>query len=155
MSGLSMSAVVDEPGLEAIARRVASALEPGQAVLLRGELGSGKSVFVRAMLRALGVEGHIPSPSYIIDAVYDCGGVVFHHIDLYRLSGDPLELEQLGIADALGSGAMAAVEWAGRLPGGIGLDAVHIDISFTGDPGTREVRIDDRRLAGHRDNGTG
>lgn len=135
----------DEEALEDLARGIAGTLAPGDNVLLTGALGSGKSVFARALLRELGVQGGIPSPSFIVDAFYRTGGLEIHHIDLYRLSGDPEELETYGILEALDTGCLAVVEWAERLPRGI--PGLHVDLLFSEDPRFREVAVADRRLA--------
>jgi tRNA threonylcarbamoyladenosine biosynthesis protein TsaE len=92
---------------------------PCRVVELRGELGSGKSTFTRGALRALGVAGHIKSPSYTLLETYDPPGVRVVHLDLYRLN-DPDELEHLGLADYHRPGFLWLIEWpergAGRLP---------------------------------------
>ncbi|MEO8063218.1 MAG: tRNA (adenosine(37)-N6)-threonylcarbamoyltransferase complex ATPase subunit type 1 TsaE [Pseudomonadota bacterium] len=92
---------------------------PCQVIELRGELGSGKSTFTRGALRALGVAGHIKSPSYTLLETYDPPGVRVVHLDLYRLN-DPDELEHLGLADYHRPGYLWLIEWpergAGRLP---------------------------------------
>jgi tRNA threonylcarbamoyladenosine biosynthesis protein TsaE len=92
---------------------------PCRVIELRGELGSGKSTFTRGALRALGVEGHIKSPSYTLLETYDPPGVHVVHLDLYRLN-DPEELEHLGLSDYHRPGYLWLIEWpergAGRLP---------------------------------------
>ena len=90
-----------------------------RVIELRGELGSGKSTFSRGALRALGVAGHIKSPSYTLLETYDPPGIRVVHLDLYRLN-DPDELEHLGLADYHRPGFLWLIEWpergAGRLP---------------------------------------
>ena len=65
---------------------------------LRGDLGSGKTTWVRAMLRGLGYAGRVPSPTYTLLEQYACGGLSLVHLDLYRLRGQD-ELENLGLRD--------------------------------------------------------
>ncbi len=75
--------------LEDLARRFALSVKPGDRFFLRGALGAGKSTFARAFIRALGVEGAIPSPTFIMDSVYSIIhlGLEVHHIDLYWVHG--------------------------------------------------------------------
>lgn len=146
---LGCDLVLDQEGLEALAASVGGDLSPGEAVLLSGEMGVGKSVFARALLRALGMEGRLPSPGFIMDAVYSSGGIEIHHMDLYRLSGEAGEMLELGIAEALECGtAIVVVEWAEKLPGAISWSPILVRIEYTDDPAMRRVVIDDRRMAG-------
>ena len=83
---------------------------------LRGDLGSGKTTWVRAMLRGLGYAGRVPSPTYTLLEQYACGSLSMIHLDLYRLrSGE--ELENLGLRDWLAEPQRwLAVEWPERAP---------------------------------------
>ena len=99
-----------------LARRWQSARVETLLAGLRGELGAGKTTFVRAMLRGLGYAGRVPSPTYTLLEEYSLGGLRFVHLDLYRL-GDEAELEALGVRDWLGrAGGWTFVEWPERSP---------------------------------------
>ncbi|MCA1687336.1 MAG: tRNA (adenosine(37)-N6)-threonylcarbamoyltransferase complex ATPase subunit type 1 TsaE [Actinobacteria bacterium] len=106
---------LDETALEELAARVAAWLEPGDVVVLGGEVGSGKTTFVRAAARSLGVEERVTSPTYQIARGYEgaAGGrkVTVNHLDLYRLEAledrDALELD-----DYLDPEAITFIEWA-------------------------------------------
>jgi len=115
----------------------ATAGAPCKVVFLRGELGAGKSTFARGVLRALGVQGPIKSPSYTLVETYELPAITAVHLDLYRLL-DPEELEHLGLADYHRPGFLWLVEWpergAGRLP-----DA---DLQFQFSMGTDGHRIE-------------
>jgi tRNA threonylcarbamoyladenosine biosynthesis protein TsaE len=106
---------LDEAALEALAADLATRLEPGDVVVLAGEVGSGKTTFVRAAARSLGVEGRVTSPTYQIARGYEgtAGGrpVAVNHLDLYRLEGLQ-ERDALEIDDYLEPGAITFVEWA-------------------------------------------
>lgn len=108
-------ALQDEDATAALGARLARALRPGDAVLLEGPLGAGKSALARATLRALAGDPvlEVPSPTFTLVQSYDMpSGMVAHHFDLYRLSG-PDALHELGWEEALQG--IALVEWPDRL----------------------------------------
>jgi tRNA threonylcarbamoyladenosine biosynthesis protein TsaE len=98
----------------AIAARFATQLRPGDVVLLTGEVGAGKSTFVRAVLRQLGVEGAIPSPTFTIGRLYrGADGQRLAHLDLYRISS--LADEDPGLlSEYLDPTGITFVEWPGE-----------------------------------------
>ena len=106
---------LEEAMLEELASRVARVLGPGDVVVLSGEVGTGKSTFVRAAARSLGVTDRMTSPTYQLARGYegrkDGRPVTINHMDLYRLEGieerDVLELE-----DYLEPDAVTFIEWA-------------------------------------------
>ncbi len=106
---------LDEAALERLAAKVAQALAPGDVVVLSGEVGSGKTTFVRAAAAALGVQERVTSPTYQLargyEGVVDGREVMVNHLDLYRLEGledrDALELD-----DYLDPCAVTFIEWA-------------------------------------------
>jgi tRNA threonylcarbamoyladenosine biosynthesis protein TsaE len=141
--------MMDQAALEELAREIACKITPGSRLFLSGDLGAGKSVFARAVLRELGVKGSIPSPSFIVDAVYNSRGLEIHHIDLYRLEGSPDEMAFYGIYEVLESDAVVIVEWAERLDDAALEKGTFVSIDFTCDSMMREVRIDDGSMAGN------
>ena len=88
---------------------LAGELRPGDVVLVSGELGAGKTTFVRGACRALGVTGAVTSPSFTIARRYD-GAVAISHLDLYRL-GDLGDEDPALLADELAGDRIAFVEW--------------------------------------------
>jgi tRNA threonylcarbamoyladenosine biosynthesis protein TsaE len=95
---------------EALGAALAAELQPGDVVLVAGELGAGKTTFVRGAARALGVRDPVTSPTFTIGARYH-GRVPVAHLDLFRLGGD-LESEDPGLLDDyLTPDAVAFVEW--------------------------------------------
>lgn len=96
-------------GTEAVGARLAERLEPGDVVVVSGDLGAGKTTLIRGACRALGVEGPVTSPTFTIGQRYR-GRLPISHLDLYRLAGledeDPALLE-----DYLDPTSVAFVEW--------------------------------------------
>jgi len=103
---------------EAIAAEVASRLEPGDSVWLRGELGVGKTAFVRGAARALGVAQPVTSPTYTVGNLYRTSGAPVAHLDLYRSAG--VTVEEAADLEPYFDGTICFVEWpdagAGMLP---------------------------------------
>lgn len=94
---------------EAVAAELARRLRPGDIVLVSGDLGAGKTTFVRGACRALGVLGAVTSPSFTIARRYE-GTFAISHLDLYRLADVEAEDPAL-LADELGGDRVAFVEW--------------------------------------------
>ena len=107
---------------EALAADLAARLRPGDVVLVSGEMGAGKTTFVRGACRALGVQVPVTSPTFTIARRYEDGRVPVSHLDLFRL-GEGLEDEEPDLlADELGPDRIAFVEWpevAGGDPAGV------------------------------------
>jgi len=95
---------------ESLGAELAAELDPGDIVLIRGELGSGKTTLVRGAARALGVSDAVTSPTFSIGHRYRAEGLTVSHLDLYRLAGLELEDPDL-LGDYLGPGRIAFVEW--------------------------------------------
>lgn len=100
----------------AVGRDLATHLHAGDVVLLYGDLGAGKTAFVRGLAEGLGIDPEeVSSPTFTIIQEYRGGRVPLLHVDLYRV--EPKEVDGLGL-DELGSKAVVAIEWAERLPPG-------------------------------------
>jgi tRNA threonylcarbamoyladenosine biosynthesis protein TsaE len=115
---------------EALAARLAAALEPGDVVLIAGELGAGKTTFVRGACRALGVDGRVTSPTFTIGQRYD-GRVPVSHLDLYRL-GDLADEDPALLADYLAPDRVAFVEWPEIAAGFVGDVAATVSLAHRG-----------------------
>jgi tRNA threonylcarbamoyladenosine biosynthesis protein TsaE len=100
----------DPAQTESLGAELASALNEGDVVLVRGELGSGKTTLVRGAARALGVTDPVTSPTFSIGHRYRGRDVTVSHLDLYRLAGLDEEEPEL-LADYLGPGRIGFVEW--------------------------------------------
>ena len=127
---------------EAVAGRVAELVRGGGVVALEGELGAGKTRFVRGLVRALGGEaGRVSSPTYVLVQDYPiAGGRRLWHLDAYRLSGSA-DLEAIGFDELLAAtaeGDVLAVEWPSRAAGLIPGGAVRVTIEHV-DESTRRI----------------
>lgn len=90
---------------------------PNRLVIhLIGDLGAGKTTFVRGLLRGLGHEGRVPSPTYTLVEPYELAGYSIHHVDLYRLVAAE-EVEYLGLEDACDDRSLLLIEWPERAAG--------------------------------------
>jgi tRNA threonylcarbamoyladenosine biosynthesis protein TsaE len=130
----------DLPATHALAARLAALLRPGDAVLLDGPLGAGKSEFARAVLRAAAGDPalEVPSPTFTLVQSYDLPAGTAHHFDLYRLDG-PAGLDELGWDEALEG--IVLVEWPDRLGALAPPQALHITLQPGADDDARIARL--------------
>lgn len=123
---------------EALGESWGRAAEPGDVLLLQGDLGAGKTTLVRGLARGLGVAHGVKSPSFAIHLRYP-GRLVLHHLDLYRLE-DAGDIEELGLGDVLGRDAVTVVEWGERLGEDVPPNAVRVVFEEPG-PETRRLCV--------------
>ncbi len=97
----------------AAGRALAEQLRPGDIILLRGDLGAGKTAFVRGLAEGLGIDtAKVSSPTFTLIQEYRGGRLTLYHVDLYRLS--PREVDDLGLDELVEEGGVVAVEWPDR-----------------------------------------
>jgi tRNA threonylcarbamoyladenosine biosynthesis protein TsaE len=115
----------------AAGEQLARTLKSGDVVLLYGELGAGKTAFVRGVARGLGADPDaVSSPTFTIVQQYDGSGPTLYHVDLYRLEAD--EIDDLGLDDLVSGDGIVAVEWADRWRGRPE-DVVEVRLAEVGD----------------------
>lgn len=129
--------------LERLGSCIAGLLEPGDTVLLAGDLGAGKTALTKALATGLGIDGAtVSSPSFTIVNEYRAGRIPLVHADLYRL-GPGADLGETGLEDEIGGDAVVVIEWADYAP------FLHVesgmDIVLTWiDEDRRDVRVSPR-----------
>ena len=122
----------------AVGRELARSLSAGSVVLLHGDLGAGKTAFVRGLAEGLGAPpDEVSSPTFTLAQEYRGGRVRLIHADLYRLD-DPREIDDLGL-DEIGLDSVLAIEWAEKLPRAI-KDGIQVRIDHAGSD-TRVISI--------------
>ena len=125
---------------EALGRRLGEILAPPALLLLRGDLGAGKTTFVQGLGFALGLKRPLTSPTFTVCTEHRTASFTLVHMDLYRLNG-PDDLLTIGYPEYLETGAVVAVEWPERAGELIPPDALHVRVSLTDDPETRVIVV--------------
>ena len=133
---------------ESLGAELAATLADGDVVLVRGELGAGKTTLVRGAARALGVSDPVTSPTFSIGHRYSADGVTVSHLDLYRLAGLEHEDPDL-LADYLGPGRIAFVEWPQDASAELARARVRVTLSHGGGD-RRLIEVDELSAAGEQ-----
>jgi tRNA threonylcarbamoyladenosine biosynthesis protein TsaE len=130
---------------EALAARLAACLTAPLILTFKGEIGVGKTTFIRAMLRALGVTSAIKSPTFSLLESYQCQHLQVHHFDLYRIH-DETELEYIGFRDYFLADAVCCIEWPERASHSLGF--VDVNFAFAIDGSGRLLTLSATSAAG-------
>lgn len=124
---------------ERIAAELAATLRPGAVLALHGDLGAGKTCFIRGLARGLGVTRHVHSPTFTLINEYP-GRVPLYHMDLYRLSSPDQALD-LGLDDYLFGAGVCAIEWAERVAKLLPPHTIHVSLHLGETEDTRTISI--------------
>jgi tRNA threonylcarbamoyladenosine biosynthesis protein TsaE len=141
--------------MRALGEAVATVLEPGDVVVLTGDLGAGKTTFTQGLARGLGVAGAVTSPTFTL--VHEYGGrVPLVHLDVYRLT-HLQELHDLGFDDLLGGDAIVVIEWGDVVGPLLPPDRLEVVLAFdpTAPAGDLDARIVEMHGRGARWAGRG
>lgn len=139
--------LLDEEAGTKFSNHLAACINPGLILAFNGELGTGKTTIIRAMLRHLGVKSAIKSPTFSLVESYLCDTMQINHFDLYRINHEE-ELDYLGFRDYFTKDSICCIEWADRA--GKALPKVDIQFNLTIKGAGREMRIHALSEAGNK-----
>jgi tRNA threonylcarbamoyladenosine biosynthesis protein TsaE len=125
----------DAAASEALGAALAPGVAPGRVLHLHGDLGAGKTTVVRGVLRALGHEGKVKSPTYTLVEPYALSSLNLYHFDFYRLK-NAAEWESSGFREYFGPQAACLVEWPERVGPALGIPDLELRLEFS-PPGRR------------------
>jgi len=137
----------DENATLALGAAIARGIEPGLVVFLHGDLGAGKTTLVRGVLRGLGFEGRVKSPTYALVEVYEVSRLDFHHFDFYRFQ-DPREWNEAGFRDTFDGRRVSFVEWPEKAQGL--LPAADVEITLAIQDSGRVATLQSNTTMGQR-----
>ena len=130
--------LADDSATAALGAELARALVPGLVIYLCGNLGAGKTALVRAVLRGLGYEGKVKSPTFTLVELYAISSLTIYHFDLYRF-GDPREWVEAGFRDYFGTDAVCLVEWPEKAEGVLPPADLRITLQIQGSGRSAEI----------------
>ena len=137
----------DERATLALGAALAGALAPGLVIYFRGELGAGKTTVIRGLIRALGWQGVVRSPTYALVEVYAVSRLDLHHFDFYRFH-DPREWIDAGFRESFNGRTVSLIEWPERAGGLLPPADVEIDLELLA--AGRNAVLTSSSLAGQR-----
>ena len=138
----------DEAATQALGRALGPLLAPGMVVWLDGDLGAGKTTLARAVLRSLGYEGPVKSPTYTLVEFYVVSRLYLYHFDFYRFN-DPSEFEDAGLGEYFRDDTVCLVEWPDKAAAYVPAADLRIAFHFAGETVPESRPADGRRLVLH------
>ena len=126
---------------QALGKKLAESLRPGDVIAYFGDLGAGKTAFTRGIAEGLGVSEQVTSPTYTIVNEYLSGRLPLFHFDMYRLSSAD-DLFDIGWVDYLDRGGVCAVEWSENVAEAMETGTIRVSIRREGDENSRVIGIE-------------
>lgn len=123
-----------------IAEKLSSELQAGDCLCMYGDLGAGKTAFVQALAKGLGVTDYVNSPTFTIVNEYE-GRLMLYHFDVYRIS-DPDEMFDIGFDEYLNNDGICVIEWAELIEELLPKHRCNIYITKETDDNTRKIKIE-------------
>lgn len=129
-----------------LGKRLGAALEPGDVLVLTGDLGAGKTQLTKGIAAAMGVEDEVTSPTFALEAVHEGAHMPLYHFDLYRLH-DAEELGDAGVWDVLGGDGVCVIEWGEQFSDELGDERLDVFVTrdeegaALGEEPRREIRL--------------
>jgi tRNA threonylcarbamoyladenosine biosynthesis protein TsaE len=139
--------LADEAATLSLGAHLAHSIKAGQTIYFHGDLGAGKTTFVRGLLHGLGHQGKVKSPTYTLVEPYVISNLNLYHFDLYRFN-DPEEWEAAGFRDYFNAESICLIEWpekAREL-----LPDPDIDIELTPQAGGRQAKLTANTVSGEQ-----
>ena len=131
----------DEAQTKRLGYALGACLRAGDVVLLRGEMGAGKSVLTRAAARGMGVDGPVPSPTFTILNIHEGHAIRLYHFDLYRLEGVDA-LYEMGLEEYIPAADGAAfIEWPEMAEEAMPEDALTVTLTYEADGMARRAQL--------------
>jgi len=128
-----------EKDTEKIGEMLARKIKRGEIIRMYGDLGAGKTAFTRGLVRGLGYNGRVTSPTFTVVNEYEASIPVFH-FDAYRLSGEE-ELYDIGFEDYLNRNGVCVIEWSEIVDAILPSDSIKVTIKHGTDVNTRDIEI--------------
>ncbi len=129
------------PDTATVAAALAALVRPGDVLVLAGEMGAGKTTFMKAFAAALGFDGPVTSPTFTLVQHYVGGRLDVHHVDVYRLDRVG-ELHDLGLGELLDAGGVVCVEWGDVVATALGEDRLEVRLDADPDDPVHARRIE-------------
>ena len=117
-------------------------LKPGDVVACYGDLGSGKTHFIKGICQGLGVHEHVASPTFTIIKEYHAHNTKIYHFDFYRIASER-ELREIGVDEFVYSSGICLIEWADRVLGMLPPHRYDVHLKLGNDENTREIMIEE------------